>query len=430
MKFIAAALLSVFFLLGNFYYAFDDYNYHLKKAAIADIAFFEGVVIDEPQRRVDRQVAHIKLAEGERILVHMNPYPELSYGDIIKISGKMVSPPDDSYGNYLAKERIHGTIFYPEIKITGKNSNPFFRALYSFRSGVKSSIGLLFTQRQSAFLGGIMFGDRDEFSREFLDKLSFSGTMHLTALSGLHMTMVVFAAIVVFLEIFRHKRRPAFWATFVTVALFVAMTGFKVSAIRASAMAFIVGLAEQTSRLYNPRNAIILAALVITMINPKAPVFDLGFQLSFVATASIIYLAPVFKRFSFFKKEDSYLGWREVLVITTAAQLGVAPFTMAYFANFSFSAFPANIAILVIMPILMLFGFAVAFASFVFWPLAVILSKQTAFLLDYSIAAVEIFYSLRVPFNPEIDIVAAVAYYAFLIYICAKWSPKAKNFFS
>lgn len=429
IKLSAVVLLAIFLLFGNFYYSLDDYNYHLKKSLITDARYFEGIVVEEPQKRADRQAAKIKSEEGITILAHLNPYPEISYGDILRIFGEIDSPPNGSYGRYLAKERVHGTIFYPEIEVIGKNPDKFFGGLYSLKKKSSDSINRLFSYQQGAFLNGILFGDREEFSKEFLDQLSFSGTLHLTALSGSNMTIIVFAAFPIFLRLFRYKRRQAFFATFATMALFVAMTGFDVSAMRAAAMAFVVATAEQASRIYNSRNSITLAALVLSLMNPKMPVFDLGFQLSFIAVMSIVYFVPVLKRFSFFKN-DSYLGWREVLAITAAAQIGVAPISMAQFANFSFSAFPANLVVIVAMPALMAFGFLTVFASFIFWPFAVLLSKPTAFLLDYSIGAVEIFSDLRVPFNPELNTAVIIAYYAFLIYACAKWSPKVKNFFS
>ena len=429
IKLPAAVLLAIFLLFGNLYYSLDDYNYQFKKSLITDARYFEGVVVEEPQKRADMQAVKLRSGDDITVLAYLNLYPEISYGDILRIFGEIDSPPNNSYGRYLAKEKVHGTSLYPKIEIIGKNPNKFFEALYFLKKKSSDSVSRLFNYQQGAFLNGILFGDREEFSKEFLDQLSFSGTLHLTALSGSNMTIIVFAAFPVFLWIFRYKRRLAFFATFAIVALFVAMTGFDVSAMRAAVMAFIVAAAEQTSRIYNPRNSIMLAALVLTLINPKIPVFDLGFQLSFIATLSIVYFATILKTFPFFKI-DSYLGWREVLAITAAAQIGVAPISMAQFANFSFSAFPANLVIIVVMPALMAFGFLTIFASFIFWPLAVLLSNPTAFLLGYSIAAVEIFSALRVPFNPELNAVVIIAYYSFLLYICAKWSPKAKNFFS
>ena len=200
------------------------------------------------------------------------------------------------------------------------------------------------------------------------------------------------------------------------------MTGFQVSAVRAALMAFLVGFADMTHRLYSPHNAIAFAALVITVWNPKAPVFDLGFQLSFLATLAIIYLTPVIKRLPFLQA-DGVLGWRDVLAITLAAQLGVAPLTIINFGNFSFTALLANIGILAVIPLLTVAGFLVAITYMVFPPLALLLSKPIAFLIEYVITVVETFAVIYVPFNPSIGLTVAALYYAVLIWLCVRYSP-------
>ena len=425
LRFIAFVLIAFLFLAGNLYYAVDDYRYRASRDSLASATKIEGIITNDPRRGVDFQTATVRLTTHHaRIYLRVEPYPELSYGDIVALSGDIVPPPADSYGDYMAKEHVHGTAFYPQTEVLGNDAHPLFGALLETRGYMKETLTHLFNQREAAFLSGILLGDRDEFTREFLDKLSISGTMHLTALSGLHMTIMVFLFSAVFGAIFWKSKRLKFIASFIAVALFVAMTGFKVSAIRASLMAFLVDLSKETGRLYSPRNAIAFAALIITTFNPKAPVFDLGFQLSFVAVLSIIYFAPVLKRLSLFRT-SGFLAWRDILAITVAAQLGVLPLTIAHFSNFSLSAFPANVAILVIMAPLMALGFLVVGASMVSMPLAALFAKPTAFLAEYAMGIVEFFSVVRFPFNPEVGILSAVLYYSLMVWLCWRYYPSA-----
>ena len=412
---------SILFTAGNVYYTVDDYRYHAARNALANASSFEGSIVDDPRRGTDYQTAKVRLTmPPAAIFLRLDPYPELFYGDIVHISGDIVLPPSDSYGDFMAKEHVHGTAFYPEIEIAGNNASFLFKTLFGVRHYIKDTVGRLFTEREAAFLSGVLLGDRDLFTPEFLKKLSVSGTMHLTALSGLHMSILVFLALAVF-SVFRNNKRLRFIAVFSIIALFVAMTGFKVSAVRASLMAFLVGLAGESGRVYSPRNAIIFSAFVITMWNPKSPVLDLGFQLSFAAVLSIIYFAPVLKLIPFFHT-SGFLAWRDVLVITMAAQIGVLPITIAHFANFSLTALPANVAILVVMPPLMALGLLTVAASVLSMPLASLLSIPTAFLADYAIQIVETFSSVRIMFNPELGVTGAVLYYAVLIWICWRYS--------
>ena len=429
LRLVAILTIAFLFIAGNTYYAVDDYLYRQALRATEKITVIEGIVVNDPRYRAGVQAAKVRILESDieealdaRVYVRLESFPELSYGDVIRATGSVVPPPADSYGNYMAKERMHGTMFYPDIEVIDNEAASLLGRLFTLRHSLKERIGRLFTQEQSAFLSGIMIGDTDEFSQEFLEKLSLSGTMHLTALSGLNMTILVFAALGIFSVIFWKRRRLQFIATFSSVALFVAMTGFQVSAIRAALMAFLVGLASLTSRLYTPRNAIAFAALLITLWNPKSAVFDLGFQLSFLATLAIIYLAPVLKRIPFFQPEG-FLGWRDVLAITLAAQLGVAPLSIINFENFSLTSLLANIGVLAVIPFLTVYGFLVIGASMLFAPLGHVLVIPAAFLMEYTIAVVNTFAVLYIPFNPEIGALSIIIYYCVVAWVCFRYSP-------
>lgn len=430
-----ATTLAVFclFVAGNIYYAIDDYRYRETERAVESVTVFEGVVRDEARRGAETQTvkveiltSDIKNAEGGRVYIHLETYPKISYGDRVSVSGTVVPPPHDSYGNYMAKEHVHGSLFSPDITVVGNDANSLLAMLFSVHTHIQNILGRLFTAQQAAFLSGIMLGDKDGFSPGFLQKLSVSGTTHLMALSGLNMTIIVFVALGIFSVVFWKRKRVQFVATFLTVGLFVAMTGFQVSAIRAALMAFLVGFAGISGRLYNPRNAIAFAALILTVWNPKAPVFDLGFQLSFLATISIIYLTPVLKRLSVFKT-DGFLGWRDILAITLAAQLGVIPITIISFANFSFTSLLANIAVLAVIPLLTVGGFLIAAVSLLFEPLGILIAKPAAFLIDYVVLVVETFSVVRIPFNPEFGPIIALFYYAVLLWICWHYSPASRH---
>lgn len=415
---------AVAFMFGNLLYAYDDYRYHEARRSVERAVVFEAVVSATPRVSATYQTVAVRIPEHTaRALVRTDQYTPLTYGDTLVLRGTVVPPPDDAYGRYLAKERIHGTFFYPDIDITSADGSRITGGLISAHERIEHILAHYFTPAHAAFLSGILLGERSGLSREFQEKLSISGTMHLTALSGLHMAIIVFLAFTVFRIALPGQQRLQFVATFLLITLFVAMTGFKVSAVRASLMAFLVGLARESGRVYSPRNALACAALLITAENPKAPVFDIGFQLSFAATVSIIYFTPVLDRLAIFARAG-FIGWREVLKITLAAQIGVAPITIAYFSNFSLTALPANVALLVVMPILMALGFATVMASIIFPPAAIVLAYPTAFLVDYARAVIDTFAAFRLPFNPEMHISSIILYYAVTVWLWYRYAPR------
>ncbi|MEX0918448.1 MAG: ComEC/Rec2 family competence protein [Candidatus Paceibacterota bacterium] len=441
-RLVVIGLVVVFILVGNFYYAVFDRLYYAFRPP-AETVYFVGRIIDSPSHQPDRQRAKVELhyltleADNHqpetdslplgKVFIYAEPYPRLSYGDIVAGHGRIIPPPNDSFGRYLAKEKIGGAIFYPEMEIVGRQKNFILARLYDFKGQWQSSLEATFTPRQAAFLAGILLGDRDGLTDDFREQLSASGTIHLTALSGLHMAILIFVLLTVLNGFLPGRRRLALAVAFLIVGLFVAMTGFKVSAIRSSLMAGLAGSSGHLGRVYDPRNAILLAALIITLANPKAPTFDLGFQLSFLATLAIIYLAPAIKRLTFFRS-SGFLHWREILAVTTAAQLGVAPIIIANFASFSLTAWPANLVVLIIMPAMMMLGLAAVLAGLVFAPLATVIAWPTAWLVDEAMTVIGLFAYRPLYFNPEVGIGTALLYYGVIIFICAKWSPKVQNF--
>lgn len=418
---LIVSLAAALFFLGALHYAVDDYRYHAKVVALRNETQFEGTIVRVPRERDQGQSVLVKLADGRgRVMLYTEGHSNLTYGDLVRFSGEIVPPPADSFGLFLAKEHIVGSVFRPELEVVGKGGAFFMRPLIAFRNRIEEVIRQAFPHGQAAFLAGVLLGDRDAFSQDFLDKLSLSGTMHLVALSGQHMTLIVFAVSILFGFMFRGRTRYAFIASFITVTAFTAMTGFVVSAVRAALMSFLVSFAKESGRLYSPRNALAFSALVIALWNPKTIVFDLGFQLSFAATASILFLAPVVLRIPFFAK-PGFCGWRIILAVTIAAQAGVLPLTIANFANFSLTSLLANVAILVVTPATMILGYLWAFLAIVIPPLGPLTAAPLSFLAAYSIGVIETGAAFATPFNPDIGLTGAIAYYATLAWVCWRW---------
>ena len=419
-------------IAGNFYYAFDDYHYARLRQGEVESGQFTARITDDPETVIlpGGEIQRVKLNISSRghdkkqtFLADLPPDPPLIYGDNIEFTGSLEpTPVGESYGDYLAKERIHGLARSSTVTVVGNNANPLWASLYQVKAVVRKNANHFLNHSEAAFLIGITLGEHGQFSREFLSRLSESGTRHLIALSGLHISIIIFSALALLTPLCGGRRTTAKVLTLVLVILFVGMTGFKISAIRASLMAFLAMLARQTGRERNPANVIALAALVITITNPKAPVFDLGFQLSFLATLGIVYFVPIIERFKFFKT-IGLLGWRSILAVTVSAQLAVAPLTIINFGNFSLTSLPANVTILVGMPILMTSGLILGLGGSFLGPIAGLLSLPVAFLIDYSIAIVNIASSFKINFNPTFGRVGLILYYVGLTWLAIKFSP-------
>ena len=141
------------------------------------------------------------------------------------------------------------------------------------------------------------------------------------------------------------------------------MTGAEASVVRAAVMGVLVIIARESGRIFNVRNAVVLAGLIMVLLNPKVLVFDAGFELSFLALLGIIYLEPALRRAFKIKEGDGILSWKKNLLMTGSAQLMVAPILIQSFGNLSPVSLISNILILELIPFTTALGFGVALLS-------------------------------------------------------------------
>ncbi len=287
------------------------------------------------------------------------------------------------------------------------------RSLFpSVKEFVRSGYDNFLPHENSVLLFGIIFGDNSGFSRQFANKLDLSGLRFITAIDGLH--MLIMLAIVFAFFGYLLPRRYAFAATFIFAALFIALTGFTVSGIRAALMAFIARLAGQTARVYEPHNALAFIALVLTLLDPRTLLFDVGFQLSFLAVMAIIYFMPVVRSVLHFGDDKGFLDWKESFLITLSAQTATAPVIIMQFHTFSLVSFLSSLLIVWILPYILIIGSLLAASAFID-PLALGVGFVANALMVYVTDVVDLGAKFAVLFNPNLGFTGIALYYTVLI---------------
>lgn len=415
-----AVALALIFVLGSAYYSFDDSRYHAALARVPASGTVEGIIADNPVAESDYQSFSLKTDFGT-MLVETTREPAYAYGDALSAKGK-IAPPSQ---NYFSRHLV-GIMRNPAITVAARNEgNPALSFLYGVKARIRASFERLVPGNNAALLFGIMFGDNTGFSESFAGALSTSGTRFITAIDGLHMQimiLILFGALAYFLP-----RRSALFATGILIFAFLALTGFTVSGIRAAFMASIAWFAKETGRTYAPYTALGLAAILLALINPKAVVFDVGFQLSFVAVLSIIFFMPALARLLRISDAPGFLGWRQSFLITLSVQLATAPIVVSTFQTFSITSFAASVLVVLVLPLILGLGFLTALLSFVLYPLAVLASLILAPLLSYVAFIVDFFARIAVLFNPDIGIGGIVAYYALLCFIAYRFGEYGRR---
>ena len=228
-----------------------------------------------------------------------------------------------------------------------------------------------FNMEEKALINAITLGDKSLLNKNIRKPFSISGSSHILALSGLH-TGIVFALFflffrMVFCFIRNYLFRQCLIVLFTLPAIwfFAILTGSSPSVIRATVMLTVFSLARLLSRDGISLNVLAFTAILMLMINPK-DLYDIGFQLSFLAVFSIIVIYKDIVNI-FQNIRNPLIRWMwQMFMVSTAAQLGTAPLAAYYFHQFSLMYFLSN---LVIIPcVTMLLYFSILFQILTFCP--------------------------------------------------------------
>ena len=186
-----------------------------------------------------------------------------------------------------------------------------------------------------AVLAAMTLGDKSGLSAEIRETYSISGASHVLALSGLHLSIIYLLLTLLTLG---HRR---FWLgqvlLVVAIWAFALLTGLSNSLVRAATMLTIYSLFALGGRRHAPLGVLSFTAMLMLLIDANA-LFDVGFQLSFMAMLGILLFVPLFNRFvsQQWLLRHRLAKWLYGLAcVSVAAQLGTAPLVAYYFGRFS-----------------------------------------------------------------------------------------------
>jgi competence protein ComEC len=186
-----------------------------------------------------------------------------------------------------------------------------------------------------AVVAAMALGDRSALTKELKETYSKTGASHVLALSGLHLGIIY--ALLSMLVVGRRWQMITQVATVLSIWAFVFLTGMSASVVRSAIMLTVYALLALGHRQKMSVNTLAFTAIVMLLVTPKA-LFDVGFQMSFMAVFSILLFVPLFYRpFSAeYLMTHRAVSWLWGMVaVSVAAQIGVAPLIAYYFGRFS-----------------------------------------------------------------------------------------------
>ncbi len=281
-------------------------------------------------------------AGGVRVLVRSRT--RVGVGDRVQVTGRLLplpsprNPGELDPARFLYRHRVVGVLVADRVRILApKEAYPLLRAATWIREALSTVYRRTLREPYGAVLAGIVLGlpvpDRD-----IQDAFRNSGLVHLLVASGAQLTTVATAAYVA-LRRFRRSFRAI--AALGAVLGFALVAGWEPSMARAALMAGLCTLAVVVRREADPPTVLATSGAVLLASNPLL-VRDVGFQLSFAATAGLLFLAPGLEQ----HLQTLPRGVREGLAAAASCQVAVAPLLVWHFGQLQPLAVAANVLVL------------------------------------------------------------------------------------
>ncbi len=321
--------------------------------------------------------------------------------DRLSITGKVYANKIVDKSKRQFQERVIGTVYPEKIEILSRPIISLKRYLYSIKSRIKSRTSIYFDSEESELIMAMVLGISEELPYETYRRFKVTGLIHTLVVSGAQVSIIA-SAIMPLLS--------GLWLLllFPMIILYAFITGLEISVIRASIMMGINILARVIYEDYDPPSSLAFSGLLILAFDPTA-LFGSSFQLSFLATFSLVYILPLIR----IKKLD-------FIMPTLVVQGILAPLLLYKNGTLPLISFPINIILSPLISLLTIGGFILSLSTFTvpfITHLASIIIKPVVYLL---LRVVDLGNSMtyEIVYNPSIiELVSMYVIIGGLIYI-------------
>lgn len=377
----------------------------------------------------DRYMAHIESISNQnfkgKIIVNVqkdsskNP---LTIGNRIKIQTILQhnksnkNPNQFDYSRYLANKQIFAQIYCQksELLINQTIKKDIWYYCAKLHSRIISNLEKSkFSKSEMNVALALILGQQQDISQDIIQDYQYSGATHILSVSGLHVGFIMLFITFVLKPIPNTKKGSFFKLISILIALagFAIISGLSPSVLRSVVMFSFLAIGNHLRRNGNIYHTLLVSILLILLFEPYF-LFDVGFQLSYLALFFILWLQPLFKNIYKPKNKLTVYIW-ESLTVSFAAQIGTLPLCLYYFHQFPGLFFVTNIIILPVLSFIMIAGIIVMIiAIFTSPPLFItIIFEKSIYLLNlmiHAVASIESFVIRDISFN---------SYYLFTFYL-------------
>jgi competence protein ComEC len=329
------------------------------------------------------------------------------------------NPNQFDYAQYLANKQIYAQIYTSKVEIAVNKKIKKDIWFYASRLNTRIVYNLekaKFNKEEMNVAFALILGQQQEISSDIIQDYQYSGATHVLSVSGLHVGFIMLFILFI-LKPIPNTQKGSFIklvTILISLSLFAIISGLSPPVLRSVVMFSFLAIGNHLHRNSNTYHTLLVSILLILLFEPYF-LFDVGFQLSYIALFSILWLQPLLKNIWLPKNKIVKYIW-EALTVSFAAQIGTFPICLYYFHQFPALFFVTNILILPVLSFIMIVGIVVMLISvFTSCPLILIqIFEKSIYVLNqiiHYVASFESFVIKNISFNSY----HLISFYLFLI---------------
>ncbi|MSP85149.1 MAG: ComEC family competence protein [Flavobacteriaceae bacterium] len=401
----------------------DNYVHQIKNET--DEHFVQLVIREKLKSSLlnDRYIGVVKRINNQKsygkILVNFHKIKgnsKLHIGSNFLIKGKVfkhkkpINPDQFDYGKYLTNKSVLAQMYADSyvIKISKTTDKDIWYYSDFLRTKILSNLEKSnFSKDELHVVAALILGQQQDVSPEILNDYQFAGAIHILSVSGLHVGFILLFITFLLKPLRKNKVGNTIRLVTIIVSLwgFAILAGLSPSVVRSVTMFSFVAFGMHIKRNTNIFHTLLVSILLILLFKPSF-LFDVGFQLSYIALFFIFWLQPLLENLWTPNNKILNYFWK-ILTVSFAAQIGAFPLSIYYFHQFPGLFFLTNLIIIPFLSVIMALGvFVMVLAAFDYVP------EISAKILEYSIyflnkiinwvATFEQFIIKDIPFNWQI----------------------------
>jgi len=394
----------------------DSKNFHLVireklKNSAKYNRYFAEVISVENKSSCGKILLNIKkdsveknIKTGNQLLVH----------DQLLHHFKPNNPNQFDYGKYLETKGIYAQIYTDPtaIKISTEIEKGIFYYTSNFRNTILENLDKSgFKKEELAVIAALILGQQQDISPEVLRDYQYAGAVHILSVSGLHVGFILLFITFLLQPIpnTRLGNTSKLVIVIISLWLFAFVAGLAPSVVRSTVMFCFIAVGMHLKRETNTFHTAIVSLFLILLFEPLF-LFDIGFQLSYLAVFSILWLQPLLDKIWQPKNKITTYFWN-ILTVSFAAQIGTLTLSIYYFHQFPGLFFITNLILIPFLSVIMALGTVLMLLAYFDW-IPVLLSKTVEVFISvtntiiHKIASVESFVLTAIPLSFSLMLLA------------------------